>query len=335
MVIGGKGIGKTYGLRKQLLKWFIEGKRGRFVEFSRSKIERNSVSSGYFDRLVQLGEFKDYEFRTDSEHGYVAHRIPDGQKHDKQDWEICCYFAALSNFQIEKRRTFANVGDFIFDEFIIDAKDRFHYYLPDEFSVLANLMDSISREQPGSDEAHRLYMMANACDMSCPHMRALGVDRLPEFGYSYHRGKMVLLHYVEPWDARERQAATLVGRMLEGSEESKMVFENVFATGDTRDVQRKPGNARFAYGLVFKRMQYSIWIDYSQGLAYVCEGIPKGSRNVYALTRRDSTIDYQALSRSHELLQLVSRFFYGGTLRYDSIATRESFHDVLAFLGIR
>ena len=330
-VIGGKGIGKTFGLRKQLIQWFIDGKRGRFVEFSRSMAERDSVANGYFDRLQELDMFPGYMFHSDSEHGYVSKFVPDGVK---PGWQICMYFAALSKFQIEKRRTFSHVGDFVFDEFIIDAKDRFHHYLPDEFSILANLMDSISREQPGDETQHRLYMMANACDLSCPHMRALGINKLPEYGYSFHRGKMVLLHYVEPWDAAERKAETLVGRMLEGSDESKMVFDNLFDTSNADEIAKRPHNAKYAFGFIFKKMQFSIWADYSNGLFYVDDGIPRGSK-AFALTRKDSSLDYNAIRQNDDLLKLLSNLFYAGMLRYTGFAVRESLHDVLAWLGIR
>lgn len=331
IVIGGKNIGKTFGLRKKCIEDYL--KRGhRFVNISRFKDERQQVEMGYFDKLQHAGFFTDYVFKVEKHIGYIAKQPEEG---GKPEFEPLCYFVALSAFQVEKQRSFTSMRRFIFDEAAIDKRDRYHDYLPQEFFILTNLLDSVNREQYGDAPFFKVYLLMNACDLTCPYLRMLGINKPPKYGYTFYNNKSTLLHYVEPWDVEERKAGTLIGRMLSGSDEAKMIFGNEFDAGYTDDIQQKPSNARFAFGVVFQGMRYGIWFDYSENYAYVNEQIPKGSKAVYTLTKRDNTIDYIAVKSTDSLMRSIIDIYYAGAMRYSSVAVRESFLQVLGFLGIR
>lgn len=338
LVVGAKGIGKTFGLRKQCVNDYLK-KGWRFCEVCRTKDELKVVRQGYFDKLQNAGLFTDYLFKVIGQTGYMAkepQKDPEtGDYVEKPDYEPICYFVALTAFQTEKKRTYVNVRRFIFDEAIIDRKDRYHRYLKNEFLIFANLLDSVSRQQPGDDKSYRVYILGNACDLTAPYLRYLGINKIPEFGYSFWKDKSVLLHYVEPWDAEDRKLQTLVGRMLSGTEESAMVFDNVFNVDDTGTICKKSSEARYAYAIRYNGSCFSVWMDYTKALCWICARLPKGAGNVYTLTKRDATIDYAAIEKSSPYLQLLNKFFYGNALRYDTPATRDMFLTVLDFMGIR
>lgn len=330
-VLGAKDIGKTFGLRLKCIERFIKHKR-KFVEICRTNEELKAVIVGYFDKITSEGFFQDYIFKTERGCGYIARKpICD----EKPEWELICYFIALTNFQREKKRTYDKPERFIFDEAVIDTKDRYHRYLPDEFLILANLLDSVSRQQPGDDYQYRLYILGNSVDLTCPYLRYLGIDKIPSFGYHYYKDKTVLLHYVEPWDAEDRKAKTLVGRMLSGNEESKVIFDNVFQDTTNGEISKKTQSAKYRYAIRWGKMTFALWADKKTGTWYVSSKVPKGAKNVYTLTKRDSSANYDAIDRANPLLDLVNRLFYAGLLRYESAHIRESFFEVLAFIGIR
>ena len=330
-VLGAKDIGKTFGLRLKCVERFL--KAGElFCEICRTNVERDDVMPGYFDKLQNEGFFTEYVFRTEKNCGYIA-RKP--YEDETPEWELLCYFVSLTNFQREKKRTFVSPKRFIFDEAIIDVKDRHHRYLRDEFLILANILDSISRQQPGDSYNYYVYFIGNAVDVSCPHLRAAGIEKIPEFGFSWYKGKTVLLHYVEPWDADERKTKTLVGRMLSGHEESKVIFDNRFEDATGREIMKKTPTAKYKCAFKWGRMTFGIWIDSKRGLWFISSKVPKGAANVYTLTKRDSTIVYQSIDRANPLLKLVSEVYYIGGLRYESAHIRESFFEILDFIGIK
>lgn len=333
LVLGAKDIGKTFGLRLKCIDRYLKDNSEIFCEICRTKTEVDMVAPNYFSKIQSEGFYKDYIFKSEKGCGYIARKpILDS---DKPDWHLICYFIALSNFQQEKKRTFVSPRRFIFDEAVIDTKDRFHRYLPDEFLILANLLDTVSRQHPNSDYQYNVYLLGNSVDLTCPYLRNLGINKIPDFGYSYYKNKTVLLHYVEPWDADDRRAYTLVGRMLEGHEESKVIFDNEFSDTTGNEIMQKSSNAKYKFALVWNKLKFAIWIDSKRGIWFINSKVPKDAQNVYTLTKKDSSVNYSMLEKASPLTQLLIKIYYIGGLRYSSAHLREAFFEVLTFLGVR
>ena len=329
IIAGGKGIGKTFGLRLQCVEDYIT-KGYRFCEICRTKEESKNVQAGYFDKLQNEGFFANHQFKTEKNCGYI-NRGTD----ENPEWDLICYFVALTAFQQEKKRTYVKPYRFIFDEAIIDIKDRYHRYLKDEFLILANLLDTISRQQPEDDYNYKVYLIGNACDLSCPYLRYAGVNKIPKYGFHWFNEKHTIFHYVPPMNAEARKSNTLVGRMLSGNDESKMIFNNEFAISGKGEIANKTANSKFVYGLIYEKMRFGIWVDYKRGIFYVNEQIPKGEKHIYALSKKDGTLDYQVIRKADGLMQILINTFYAGNMRYSSNYVREAFHTVLSFLGIQ
>lgn len=331
LVLGAKDIGKTFGLRLACVNRFIK-KHERFCEICRTNEELKAVAPGYFDKLQAAGFFSDYVFKVERNCGYIAKR-PAGD--GKPEYEPICYFVALTNFQREKKRTYVQPKRFIFDEAIIDTLDKHHRYLKDEFLILAQLLDSVSRQQPGDDYSYYVYLLGNAVDLTAPYFQMLGIHSIPEFGYHYYKNKTVLLHYVEPWDADDRKAYTLVGRMLQGNEESATIFDNEFRDTTGGEIAKKDSGAKYAFAVKWGKVTFAIWINQKQALWYVTTKLPKDAPNVYTLAKRDSSINYQMISKTSGLLKVLPEIYRLGGLRYETPALREAFFEVLSFIGIR
>lgn len=330
LVLGAKDIGKTYGLRKKCIERFIKRPEELFCELCRTENELKVVAPNYFSKVGE--EFPNYIFKTEKKCGYIAKRPAEGSK---PDWQLLCYFVSLSSFQQEKKRTFVKPKRFIFDEAVIDTKDRYHRYLPEEFFILMNLLDSISRQQPGDGYQYYVYLLGNAVDLTCPYLRYLGISKLPDFGYSYYKNKSVLLHYVEPWDAEDKRAYTLVGRMLAGHDESRIIFDNEFEDTTGREIAKKSSNAKYRFALSWGKMKFAVWVDMKRGIWYITSKFPKGAVNVYTLAKRDSTLNYQVIDRASPLMTTLVKIYYIGGLRYESAHLREAFFEILTFLGVR
>ena len=333
IVCGGKDIGKTFGLRLKCIERFIK-KQKTFVELCRTKEESQKVANGYFSKLQAEGFFTEYVFKTESNCGYIARKPID--EDETPDWQLLMYFVSLTAFQQEKKRTYVKPARFIFDEAFIDTKDRYHRYLPDEFLILANLLDTVSRQQPNDDYQYRVYLLGNAVDLTCPYMRFNGINKLPkDFGYYWFKNKTVLFHYVEPWDAEDRKAYTLVGRMLAGNDEAKVIFDNRFEGTNDKTISKKSSAAKYAFAIKWQKVTFAIWIDYGKGYYYVTQKLPAQPTNIYTLVKQDATPNYPLIEKTSGLMQLLLDVFKLGGLRYDSPWIRETFFEILTFLGVK
>ena len=202
IVISARGYGKTYGLRKQCVRDYIKKKR-RFVEVVRYKSELTDIARGYFEKLQLNNEFPGYEFKYETNTFYI-------RKGEGNHWEVCGYILALTDEQIAKRITFANVKRFIFDEGLIEHKDRYKRYLPREFERLVGIRSSVTRPIPKDGRSYIqvngkmieddtvIYILGNAVDYTCPYFENLGIKKVPDYGRHTYMNGDVLLDYVEP-----------------------------------------------------------------------------------------------------------------------------------------
>lgn len=331
MVVGARGLGKTYGLRKRFVQDFMKD-GSRFVEVTRFKNELSGVSDGYFNRIER--EFPDYVFRTDARYAYIAEKS-DTNKHD---WQLMGYFCALSDGQLLKKRTYDKVKRLVLDEAIIERTDRYHNYLPNEYTKLANLVDTCSREREDDDSIRpRVYLLGNACDIANPYFARYRVPTLLKFGYSWHDNKTFLLHYVESAEYGERKlAGTVAGRMMRGTSEAAVAAGNEFLLTNSEFVERKPKRAKYMFGIAVNGMRFGVWVDYNEGLYHVTDWYPHTQgKPVYALTASDNSVNYVMARRAEPVMKSFSEMWYLGLVRYETVKVKADFSEVLALFGVR
>ena len=333
MVVGSRGIGKTYGIRLQAIRDHI--KNGyNFVELVRYKSELSGVSSGYFDRITSNNEFPDKVFQTANNMAFIADK-PEGD--EKPNWELCGYFLALSQHQQIKKRTFDKVKRIIFDEAILDKTDRYHHYLPREFSVVANVVDTVSRERADTDGIKpRLYLLGNALDVMNPYFVQYNVG-VPKHGYSWHKNKTMLLHYAQDIEyAKAKSLDTVAGRMLAGMEEGEVANQNSFGNLNDDFVMKKTKDAKFTFGVIYNGQKFGVWTDWVNGYYFVTSKIPNNTEKpVYTLTLDENRFNYIAARRAETLLQGFTEMHYASVIRYESIPIREKFKEILTIFGVR
>ena len=331
LVIAARGRGKTYGLRKQCIRDFI--KRGyTFVEVCRYKSEVNPIMDGYFSRLEL--EFEGYIFKAEKQKGYIAPK-PENEK-EKPNWSILCYFLALTDAQNAKKRTYNNVKNIIFDEAILEHHDRHHRYIPREYTKLANIVDTVTRERPESNVKPHLFLLGNAVDLSNAYFNMYGINRMPKFGYHWYRNKTVLLHYEDPGQyAEDKLEQTLSGRMISGTSEADTAARNVFESNADTMIVRKPARAKFELGFKDAGQNIGVWADYTEGYYYVTGKIPEGTdRPVYYVTREDASANLLAARRADSWMKTLSEAHYSNLIRYETLSMLHRFLDMLAKFGL-
>lgn len=337
MVIGARGVGKTYGLRCQCVRDFLKDKSA-FVEIVRYKSELQGVSSDYFSRIGTNNEFEGYVFKTDTKHAYIARACEEGSG-SKPKWEIIGYFVALSQAQQIKKRTFDRVKRLIFDEAVLDKNDRYHHYLPNEFVTLANIVDTASRERADVDGVKpHLYLLGNALDILNPYFVTYKIGTKPKEGFSWHANKTMLLHYMKDSEyAQAKMTDTVAGRMLGATPDGLIAARNEFVRQSSDFVAQKPNRAKFAFGIVHDGNDFGIWLDATEGYYYVTNKIPKNTNGkpVFALTASDNKVNYIAARKAERALKGFTELYYLGIVRYQSAVIREKFIDALALFGVR
>ena len=338
MVVGARGYGKTYGLRKQFIKDYIKG-GFRFVEVVRHKAELkgdSSIQLHYFDRLADDPDFAGkWLFKTQGVHAYIA-AIPDADK--KPKWELFGYFVAMTEAQELKKRTFANVKRILLDEAILERDNPYKKYVRNEFERMASIVDTVTRERADVKGIKpTLYCLGNALDITNPYFAAFGIVREPKRGYSWYGGKRLLLHYVDASEySKEKATGTVAGRMLSGTTQSKENIDNRFTVSNEFTIRKKTPNAKLQFVIAYERRKYGVWLDLSEGYYYITGKVPDTDEvQTYALTNSDMQPNYVMIQLVRKQLQGLADLYYLGIIKYDNEQTMNAFLKVLEILGIR
>ena len=332
LVVGERGRGKTYGIRKKAIKICIEQNR-TYVELVRYQNDidgESGIANGYFDKLQEKGEFPGYRFKVEKNRAYWSEA-------DSDEWHLLIYFLAMTKHQQYKTNTFANVRFIIFDEFIIERVDRFHTYLKGEFYILSSMINTILRQDRFDSERPNcnVILMGNALDMVNPYFVNMGLERMPNYGYHWYHDKLYLLHYVEPDEYTDAMLDnTIAGRMIKGTSAEASTFRNVFDQNDDRFIARKSSDAVYEFGFEYDGARFGVWMDYESGYAYITGKVISDRLN-FALTDSERKISQIQIKRSNPYMQNLLQLYELGYCRFDSPKIRECFINAMRLFGLR
>ena len=329
MVVGARGLGKTYGLRKNCIEQFLK-KGVCFVEVSRFKSEQKQVQRGYFDRVG--AEFPGCEFEVRGSEGFVWQGKT--TEKGKKVWERVCYFISLTELQTTKKRTFDRVKNIIFDEAVIDRTDRYHRYLPNEWELLAGLVDSCSRERGDSELHPQLFLLGNAVDLSNPFFQKIGLMESPKVGFRWFLKKLFLLVVPEADEySKAKEEETLAGRMLAGTAAGQAANWNQFSSEFEGVISPKPSSARFEVGLRWKEEQFGLWFDDKEGRYYINNKIPRGGKTL-ALSIGNVAVNQPLVQKNASFLRSIVSLASIDGLRFESLGLRSQFFTACGLLNL-
>lgn len=333
MIIGARGLGKTYGVRKYMIEDYL--KNGYcFVEVTRFREENNDVAANYFSRIVQDNIFPDYDFRTTNKIAEIRKKKT-GKKENQ--WKTLGYFIPLSLQQQKKKSTYVNVRNICMDEIIIDNDDRYHTYLKNEFEQLAKLVDTVTRERADDTGLRkpRLFLLGNACDAFNPYFRHYDVPLEPEYGLQWLGGKTCLFDYVRDDEyAEQKTRNTVAGRMLKNNDD--VTSKNKFARYNTDFIEKPHGHAKLTYVFRWLQNEYGVYVDLRCGYVFVSSKYDSGVHVPYfAITRADNKLNYLTANMAKDLIRNLTSYYALGYLRYDTVETQHAVSEMLRNFGVK
>ena len=319
-VVGGRGTGKTYDFKYKRIKHYIKtGKQ--FIYLRRYKSEFEDRAEFFAD---VVDRFEGYEFKVDGMKGYIRKVLPEDQKPEK--WSVLCFFVTLANALTKKSVPYPDVDWIGFDEFIID-KGNLHY-MSNEIKAFQDFYNTVDRFQ----DRVRVMFMANAVALTNPYF--IGFNLKPRKNQRFlmaHKGYMCV-EMVESAKFKAHVDKTRFGQMIKGTSYYDYAVGNSFHDDNDKFIAKKSEDARFYFALRFDNKIVGIWVDYSEGIYYVCNRYPKDCV-VYALTKSDMQPNLLMIEKSSVLLKSVKKLYMQGSVYFDSIQTREFFNNVFDYLG--
>lgn len=265
MVIGSRGCGKTYGLKKRAIKQFLD-KGYQFVYLRRFQEELDETAESYFNDIILNNEFPTAKI----EYKNGTYFVND---------QIAGYAMALTKAKSYKSISYPLVYLIIFDEFLVE-ENGFARYLKNEVQQFLGLYMSIDRYRECV-----VFFLANSVTMINPYTLFWDIQ-LP-YGSNIIKKGDVLLQLVQDVEYIQNRKQTRFGKLVEGTAFADYAIENKFANDNKSFLAKKTENARYFFTFVYMGEKFGVWTDYEAGRIYVSENVDPSCKLVYSLTVED------------------------------------------------
>ena len=260
LIIGERGVGKTYGFKTYVVKRFLnKHKQFAYIRRYDTDLEASVGSTNdnkFFEQI--RNEFPESEFK-----------ITKSKKVRKLyiDNKLCGYALPLSAADSLKSSSYENVDTIIYDEFMLKEGSTQHY--------LKNEPDI------------RIYCLGNAISSTCPLMTYFDITLPYNSDIKLFKDGTIAIEYIKNEKYREVKKASRFGKLIDGTKYGKYAIDNEFLTDSKAFIKKKDKNAKFYFILIINGKQYGIWRDFKNQLLYISNDIDPNCPIKFAIHESD------------------------------------------------
>ena len=324
-IIGGRGLGKTYGAKKLSVKSAVKDAVSavangyQFIYLRRYKTELRMSRNTFFADFQH--EFPAYDFRVNGDTAQMSHISKRDDK--KREWETVGYFIALVVAQSYKSVSFPRVKIIIYDEFIIE-KGALHY-LPDEAKVFNNFYSTVDRYK----DKTKVLFLANSVAVTNPYFIEYNIEpkNADENGFIRMFGGFLLVHIVDSEEFESGVYKTAFGKFISGTEYADYAVGNEFFDDNENLLAGKHSGAYYLFTLETKAGTFSVWY-YSKTEEYFCQKKLPKSETIYTLLPDRMSDDRTLMTFSDKPLMHLRTAFRHARVKFDKAPTRNAFIEI-------
>lgn len=321
---GGRGIGKTYGLKKEMIKRYLE--YGDQFIYLRRRQKKGTNNKSLLVSMVN--EFPDYEFKVAGSELMIRKAEPEIEdENDKNyEFETMGYALYLTDCADAKSAEYENVVNVWLDEFQRDGKDkqRDRYYTG-EFSDFCNFFESVTRNRKHKERKPRIFLSSNAKSKANPYFEGFNIFPTNDIIQRYNintpnRTIKVVLEQIEGAEFREEKLGTLSGALLWLCDDGGSAINNEYIEDNLYYIAKRDRTKpmKFLCNIVMNGKGYSVWDD--KGTYYVDKLYMKDSPKTYTPNSKDikPKVIYVQYGRSNPIIYGIwYKYITEGMVFYD------------------
>lgn len=300
LAIGGRGIGKTYGVLLELYKRGIP-----FIYMRRTQSQLDAVT------IPALNPFN--QINTDHGYNVIAEKIgkytvgfyngaTDEEGKTRATGEPLAIGIALSTFASIRGMSAERFEVLLFDEIIPERHEK---AFKEEELAFANALESLNRNRELTGrEPLKVIMLSNSNTLNSKIISALGcmdeLERMTKRGIDYKvfRNDLAIYRYMDsPVSAKKKNTALY--RMIQNKDFQGMSLNNDFSAADFEFVQQKPLS------------EYNMLV--SVGDCTICKH--KHNGEYYVISGKKAPIKYTLLPLERKAFQKQYFYIWGAVLR--------------------
>lgn len=298
IVVGIRGVGKTFKFTYLCIKEAIENKSLSFVWVRRSFEEIKKIKTRFFADMMANNMFPDWKFKVNGLDMYAINKV------NKESF-IIGTFIALSTESQFTGTPFPNVKYLIFDEAMTSGK-----YITDEVYHLFHLIDTIFRNRPV-----RAILLGNAFSISNLYFEHFNVKDLSK---QFTSGEKFVIENCSYEEFQAYRKQTQFGQLVSGDSYEKFAIMNEFLLDDKYNVMTMPKGERtyLGFNLKLNNMIIGVWLV--NGLLYF--GSSQSTGRIYTIYVDDAKNgDAVWIEKTHNHIKFIAKEYANGRCMFESI----------------
>lgn len=259
VVIGIRGVGKTYGTLKRGLKRIVKAyKKGKahlpeFVYMRRYLSELETVHT-LLNPLFNKEKFlKDYEYKLLKQDWYIRKKKKK-EDDEEAEWRVMGHYMSASTGYKLKGTSYEFVDFLIYDEFLYE-KDSRSKELKNEVNVFLNIIETIFRNRDNG----RVILLGNATTFDSSYREAFKLMTPYNSKFWTSKEKSIVVELAENEEYKEAKKASPVGQLAKGLNYEAYAIDNQFNDSFTY-IKRKKGNYRRLCVFSYNQRKYGIFV---------------------------------------------------------------------------
>lgn len=333
-IIGGRGIGKTFSMKKHLFKAFLT-KGTPFIYLRRNKSELDRIDKDKFFTIGLLKQlFKDFEI-IDSHASRVHAKIEFSYKDNPKNvlyitgtkitlnGKIVCYLKSLSTWLDLKGSEYDDVYSIMFDEVLIDTTARKNY-LKNEVESLLQFIFSVFRDRKNC----HVYLLSNASNFNNPYFSYLDFYNMDNNKRFYNLKSKATLIEFPPNSAFESEEDKENGfyKLLKGSSIYGSVVNNSFQIKQDGNIMKIRGEKIRLYSFYLNGTFLTAY--YVDNVVYIAKGFDK-NLTAYCLSLDEVENGFNYLAKNSNVAKNIKRNYLNNILTYEDMETKMKFNEVI------
>lgn len=271
-IIGGRGIGKTYGTMDYLLQ---KGQPFIYLRNKDTQLAECSTDFGNPFKRWNRDHEKDIRILTERKHSIIYDCT------DPDDKKLIGYAVALSTFENLRGVDLSDVQYVLFDEFVEKEKLKFQ-----QFETFANFYETVNRNRELLGEKPlQVILLSNAQKLGNDILAGYGVipiiEQMMKKGREEYQDRLLYVNLPRS-EVSEAKRETVNYKLTEGTQYYQEAIDNYFAHDSFADIKKLPVNE---YTPIVRIDDVYIWKHKSTGRLYCCRS---ASNRVPEYNSRDS-----------------------------------------------
>ena len=312
-IIGARGHGKTYGLKKEFIKAFLkDGSQFIYIRRKTKEIESRKARQGFWPSDLRN------EFSDSAELGIAPDNI-----YTIND-ETAGYGIVPSQSLDEKSIEYDRVRFALFDEFITMNR-RGSAYLKNEVTTFEELMVTIARFR-----RVQFFLVANAINFANPYFVKWGMEP-PEPGKEFRLGKNKLLWLPSAKEYEKAMSQTAIGQTLQELDPDyyDYAFKNEFYMENLNFLKARSKYATYVCTFIVDGQSLGVWADFGTDMYYISDTIDPGFPYRLAFTTDDHVTGTQLTKPTNFTVRTLVQHFENGSLFFESQRVKGLFYNFL------